>query len=208
MTYGFPFKLIKSNLNFNLSYNFSKSPGLVNDVLNKADNSSYALGVTLASNISPTVDFTLTSRTSFNSVKNSIQTRSNSEYWNQNSRFRINWIILEGFVLRTDLSHQYYNGLSETFGQNYLLWNLGIGKKVLKNDRGELTLSVNDLLKQNRNVSRIVTETYFEDVRTNDLTQYVMLTFTYNLRKFKIGSEPEKEQHNWPGGVRPPFMPH
>jgi hypothetical protein len=111
-------------------------------------------------------------------------------------------------VFRTDLSHQYYKGLSETFGQNYLIWNLGLGKKVLKNDKGELTLTVNDLLKQNRNVSRVVTETYFEDVKTNDLTQYFMLTFTYNLRKFRVGSEPAKETPNWPGGQRPPFMPH
>jgi hypothetical protein len=208
ITYGLPVKLIKSNLNFNFSYNYSKSPGLVNDVLNKADNSSYGLGVTLASNISPQVDFNLSSRTSFNKVINSIQTRSNSEYWNQNTRLRFNWIIFEGFVFRTDLSHQYYKGLSETFGQNYLIWNLGLGKKVLKNDKGELTLTVNDLLKQNRNVSRVVTETYFEDVKTNDLTQYFMLTFTYNLRKFRVGSEPAKETPNWPGGQRPPFMPH
>ena len=34
------------------------------------------------------------------------------------------------------------------------------------------------------NITRNVTETYIEDVQTNDLTRYFMLTFTYNLRNF------------------------
>jgi hypothetical protein len=41
-----------------------------------------------------------------------------------------------------------------------------------------------DLLKQNRSISRTVTEVYVEDVQSQVLRQYFMLTFTYKLRNF------------------------
>ena len=49
---------------------------------------------------------------------------------------------------------------------------------------GELKLSVFDLLKQNRSITRTVTESYIEDVQNQVLTQYFMLTFSYKLKNF------------------------
>ncbi len=203
VNYGFPLKKIKSNLSFNLSWNYSRTPGLVNGQKNLSDNHSYVAGITLASNISTKLDFNISLRPSWNTTTNSIQTSSNTEYFNQNSAVRLNWIIFEGFVLRTDLTHQYYNGLSEGFDQNYWLWNVAIGKKVFKNERGELALAVNDVLKQNRSISRTVTETYIEDTWTNALQRFVMLSFTYNIRNFGKAPETKPEgERRWEG--RPP----
>ncbi|MBI1224239.1 MAG: outer membrane beta-barrel protein [Bacteroidetes bacterium] len=206
ISYGFPVKPIKSNLSFNISYNYGRTPGLVNGDENISNNQSISTGITLASNISPKLDFNISLRPSWNKATNSLQTASNSEYFNQNSSLRFNWIIFDGLVLRTDVTHQYYNGLSGGFNQNYVLWNLAIGKKLFKNERGEISLAVNDLLNENRNISRNVTETYYEDSRTNALQRFVMLSFTYNIRAF--GKAPEtknNEERGWEG--RPPGMP-
>jgi hypothetical protein len=186
ITYGFPIKPIKSNLNLDVSGSFSRIPGLLNDALNYSDNSSAGVGMSLGSNISDKLDFTLASRSSFNNVTNTLQTSSNTQFFSQNSSLRFNWIIFKGFILRTDVNHQLYTGLSEDFNQNYWLWNLGIGKKLFKNELGEITLAVNDLLNQNVNIRRNVTEVYFEDIQTNALQQYFMLSFTYNLRHFRL----------------------
>ena len=88
----------------------------------------------------------------------------------------------EWLVLQTDLSHQYNKGLSKDYNQNYLLWNAAIGYKFLKNKRAEFRLSIYDILKQNISVTRNTTETYFEDVHYNALKQYVLLTFTYDIK--------------------------
>ncbi len=61
---------------------------------------------------------------------------------------------------------------------------MSVGKKILKDRKGELKLSVFDLLKQNQSITRNVTETYIQDISNEVLTQYFMLTFTYNLRNF------------------------
>ncbi len=204
-SYGFPVKAIKSTLSFNLSYNYARTPGQINGAKNLADNHGIGTGVTLASNISTKLDFNISLRPSWNKATNSLQKASNNEYFNQNSSLRFNWIIFEGLVLRTDATHQYYKGLSAGFDQNFVIWNLAIGKKLFKNERGELALAVNDLLNENRNINRSVTETYIEDTRTNAIQRFVMLSFTYNIRSFGAAPQtrPSGEQR-WEG--RPPGM--
>ncbi|MFQ5447539.1 MAG: outer membrane beta-barrel protein [Saprospiraceae bacterium] len=208
ITYGLPLKRLKSNLNFNISWTYVRTPGLLDEELNYSSSNTAGIGATLSSNISDQIDFTLSTRSNLSRATNSLQTQGNSDYLIQNSRLRLNWIIFEGFVLRTDLNHQLYTGLSDDFNQNYWLWNFGIGKKLFKNERGELTLSVNDLLNQNRNITRSVTESYIEDTRTNNLQQYFMLTFTYNLRNFNSGKQPSRKRGNFDRmhGGRPPWM--
>jgi hypothetical protein len=48
---------------------------------------------------------------------------------------------------------------------------------------------VYDLLGQNANVRRNITETFIEDIQTNVLQRYLMLSFTYNLRRFSKGMD-------------------
>ncbi|MEM1120249.1 MAG: TonB-dependent receptor [Bacteroidota bacterium] len=186
MTYGFPVSIIKSNLNIDLTANHTRTPGLIEEQLNYANNSNAGIGLTLASNISDRIDFTLSSRSNFNFVKNTLQVASNTNYLNQKTRLKLNWILGNGLVFRTDVTHDYYDGLSEDFDQNYLLWNMSIGKKLFKNDRGEISLTVFDLLNQNNALTRNVTEVYTEDVQTNVLQQYVMASFKYDLRHFGV----------------------
>jgi len=192
ITYGLPVKLLRSNLNFNLSADYTRQPGQVNGVLNYANNTSFGLGLVLSSNISEKIDFTISSRSSFSTVENSLSARLNTEYFSQNSGLLLNLIVGNGFVFRTSLDHQLYSGLSEGFDQNYWLWNMGLAKKLFKNQRGEVQLSVFDLLKQNTSIRRNITEAYIEDLETEVLQQYVMLTFTYQIRNF--GSAPERQE--------------
>lgn len=203
-SYGIPVKPIKSNLNFDVSYNFGRTPGLVNELLNYNNTHSFGAGITVSSNISEHLDFSISARPVWNKSTNTLETAANTEYLTQNSRAKLNWQIVEGFVLRTDLTHTLYSGLSDGFNQNYWLWNLGIGKKIFKNERGEMTLAINDLLNQNRNILRTVTESYIEDTRTNALTRFVMLSFTYNLRNFNSGKAsqtPARSMEMRPGGM-------
>ena len=200
VTYGLPIKAIKSNLNFNVSANYNRIPGQINDELNYSNNTTSGLGVVLSSNISEKVDFTLTSKSSYTIVRNSLQTALNSQYFNQFSQLKFNWIFGKGIVFQTDFQHQFYAGLLEDADQNYLLWNIGIGKKIFKNQRGDLRLVVFDILNQNRNISRNVTDIYIEDKETQTLQRYVMLTFTYQLRHFVKKAPTEKprgERKGW-----------
>jgi hypothetical protein len=183
-TYGMPLRFIKSNLNLTSSVNFSQNPGIINEKINLANTVGITLGTSINSNISEKVDFNIGTNLNINTVSNSVNSRLDNTYYIQTTNLGLNWIFGKGFVFRTDLFHNSYNGLEETFNQNFLLVNMGIGKKFLKDQRGEIRLDIFDLLNQNTSISRNVTEVYLEDVQSAVLQQYFMLSFTYNLRKF------------------------
>ena len=187
--YSLPLTKLKSHLNLNVGGTYARTPGVVNDRVTYTYTANIGFGVALTSNISEKVDFTLSSNTNYNNVTNLLQSSLNSTYYNQNSRLKLQVQPWKGLILQTDLSHQYNTGLSASFNQNYLLWNAAIGYKFLKDDQAELRLSIFDILKQNTSISRNTTETYYEDVQTNVLQQYFLLSFTYNIKQFKETKE-------------------
>ncbi len=193
-TYGVPLGSLKTNLNLDISANYSKTPGQINDEVNHSKNKTLSLGVTFSSNISENVDFTLSTRSNYNIASNTIQEQLNDKYLFQNSRLKFNWIVPGGIIFRTNVTHQFYTGLADGFDESFFLWTAGIGKKLFKNERGEITLSVFDILEQNQSIRRNVTEIYIEDLRSMVLQRYAMLTFTYNFRNFSTGKQIQQQE--------------
>ena len=184
MSFGFPLKALKSNINSNFTVNFNRTPGLNNNLLNYSDAQKYSFGLVLSSNISQNVDFTISSNSNFNAVQNTLSSTLDNKYFNQNVKFRINIIVGNGFIFNTDATYYSYSGLSSTFNQAYTLWNVAVAKKIFKAQTGEIRLSVFDLLKQNTSIQRNITTNYIEDIQSNVLQRYFMLTFSYNLKKY------------------------
>jgi uncharacterized membrane protein YgcG len=185
VTYSTPLKFIKSNISINVGNTYGTSPSLINNLINNANSMIWSQGVNLSSNISQKLDFSLGYSGSFNDVKYSLQPQNNNKYYFQVLSGRINWIFGPGLVLQSDVSNQKYTGFNGSVNQHYTLWNAAVGKKFLKDQRGELKVSVFDLLKQNNSLSVTQTDTYVENSRSQVLQRYFMLTFTYSLRQFK-----------------------
>ncbi|TDE11358.1 TonB-dependent receptor domain-containing protein [Dyadobacter psychrotolerans] len=198
LSYGKPIAPVKLNVNVNTGFNYVRSPGVINNVSNFSNTYAISQGLVVSSNISENLDFTLSYSGNYNVVRNTIQPRLNNNYYTSGISGRVNWIFGKGFVFQTDINNQSYRGLGEGFNQNFTLWNASVGKKFLKNNAGELKLTVFDILKQNNSITRNVTETYVQDVTSQVLTQYAMLTFTYTLRNF--GKMPTQEnRREWDG---------
>ncbi|KUG06669.1 TonB-dependent receptor [Solirubrum puertoriconensis] len=197
--YTLPLAFIKSNLNLNAGASYSQTPGLVNEQLNYNRAPGFNFGAVLSSNISPELDFTLSSNSSQTYVRNTLQTQTNSQYFRQNTTLRFSWIITKGITLQSDVNHIAYSGLTAGFNQNFVLWNASLGKKILPKQQGEIRLYAFDLLGQNNSIQRNITPAYTEDVRTNILQRYVMLMFTYNIRNFGGAGGPAIDQPSNPG---------
>lgn len=199
-TIGVPLTQLKSNLNFNLGASYSVTPGMINGLVNTTQNSTLMGGLVLSSNISERIDFSVSTRTNFTITENALQPDLDNTLLNQLSSVRFNWAISEGIIYRTQWSHQLYQGLSADLDQSVMLWNMSLGYRFLKDRRGELALEVFDLLNQNTALERNVTDIYLEDVQTNVLQRFFLLTFTYNLRAF--GSRPQENPEGSPGRRR------
>ncbi len=192
--YTLPLSFVKSNLNLNANVSFTQTPGLVSvgsektPQINYSRTPSFGLGAVLSSNISPALDFTLSSNSSQTYVRNSTQTTADRSYFRQNTTLRFSWIFWKGISVQSNVNHTAYTGLSAGYNQHYILWNASLGKKLFARQQAEIKVYAFDILKQNNNITPNQTAAYVEDVRTNILTRYLMLMFTYNIRNFPAGS--------------------
>lgn len=189
----------KLNLNLGVTLNYSQTPSKIQlgdgKVLrNMSQTPSASLNVGLGSNISEKIDFMISSTSSLSEVRNTMAsdlTTGLQQYFFQTSSININVMPLGSWVVTTDFSHRAFTGLDADFNQNFFLWNAAIGKKFGKKNEWDVRFRIFDILNQNRSINRSVTETYFEDVKTNVLTRYVMLNVTYNIRNLKGGDNQE-----------------
>ncbi len=181
LNYGFPVSLISSNLNLHTSFSYSQTPGIINQLKNFSNSYSIGQGLVIGSDISKNVDFTITGDVNYNIVQNSIQPQLDNHYVLEQAGVRFRWNIWQGIVWGNDVNQQAYHGLGNTYNQNYVLWNMSLGKKFLKDQRGEASVTVFDLLNQNKSISRNVTNTYIEDQQTQILHRYFLLSLSYRI---------------------------
>ena len=201
ITFAVPLKFMKSNLNLNTGVSYAKQPGIVNTNEIESRSYTYSLGTVIGSNVSEFVDFTVSYTANFNrvnatSIQKNVKTTSLDNYFNHLASVQSNLLTKKGWFIQNDLSNRLYSGYGVGVDQDYWLWNMALGKKFMKNRKGELKVSVFDLLKQNVSINREITDSYIEDVRSRVLTRYFMLTFTYNLRNFGTAATRSTNQGN------------
>ena len=184
LTFGFPIDFIRCNMNLNGGFTFNTTPGLVDGTLNTTNSYIPTAGFVLGSNISTKVDFTISYNASYNVVQNTTQPTVNNNYFNHTGNVKFNWLFWKGFVFNTNLQNTLYEGITQGYNVDIFLWNLALGYKFLKDKSLDVRMGVNDVLNQNENISRTITDTYVEDDKTQVLKRYWMFTVTYTLRYF------------------------
>ncbi|EIM77213.1 hypothetical protein A3SI_08034 [Nitritalea halalkaliphila LW7] len=203
-TFGSPIKKLKSQFNSNTSVSFNRTPGLINGERNLNDNIDLTQGITLTSNISKDVDFTIGTSGTYTIVNSSLQQNLNNNFYIQNSNIRLYYSPNNGKLYVSNVvNNSLFRGLSEGLDQSVWLWNIEFGYRFLKENRGELRLIIFDLLGQNQAIAREVNDISVTDTFTRVLTRYGLLNFTYNIGNFKA---PTRQPAQSPfGGGRPPF---
>ena len=132
-------------------------------------------------------DFHFSGSASFNyeQSENSIFTGKKTKTWRNNIEGSIRYLLPLGIDLRTDLSYQYFAGFSNQYDKPYLLWNAEVSKPLIRN-KLTLSISASDILNQNKNIQREVTDFYIQETRYNVVRQYFLFTLTY---KFLTGGK-------------------
>lgn len=190
VNYGFPIRKLKANVNFTTSGLFNRDVSLIRDAseasATKAYTKNYAITerIGYVMNLKDRYDLNFSSSSTYTIAKYSNQPQLDANYFTQNFSIEPTYTSKTGWVFGVDFDYNMYSGQSQGYNQNVPLLNASIAKQVFKNKAGEIRLSVNDLLNQNQSITRTVQENYVEDVNTQVLKRYFMLSFTYNLRKF------------------------
>ncbi|MFR9589906.1 MAG: outer membrane beta-barrel protein [Rikenellaceae bacterium] len=195
ISYGTPVNLFSSNLNLDAGISYGESPNLISydggDVWydNTKTSTTYKAGITLGSNISQNVDFTLAYSGSYSITdyrNDYFATNTNrNDYVTNTLRGNFKFVFLGGFTFTGNATYTYYAGITDDFDEHYIMCNLSLGHKVCKNNRGELSVGVNDLFNNSESFTRTYTSTYNANVYSNTIGRYYGIKFVYDLRKFK-----------------------
>lgn len=191
LSYGLPVGFLKSNLNLNAGVNYNKTPTLINNTKNIASTVGYNAGLTLGSNISQNIDFTLSWNGSYYESENSLSTSGNANrYFNHTASGSLKLVLWGGFTFTASAAFNQYIGYTNDYNESYLLCNAFLGKKLFKNQQGEVLLGVNDIFNQNTSFARTTGSGYTQNSWNSVVGRYVSLQFNYNLRLFgKKGSK-------------------
>lgn len=183
---GIPVKPISSNLNISYGLIYSTIPIIVNDLKDMQKTLTNTAQVTLGSNISENIDFTLDWNCAYSRNSGTVETMNNT-YFTHTAKGDMKAVAPLGFTLTAGVSYTQYIGFTNNFRDSFVLCNLALGKKVL-NSLGEIQFEVHDLLNQNRSFARSVLAGYSQIRYNSTMGRYFMVRFTYNLRSFSNSS--------------------
>ena len=139
--------------------------------------------ISISGRLQKVVDVSMDVGTNIVNNTNGLNASLNTNYMSHYIRANINYTGKVWFA-GTSVRYQGNAGIAAGFNRAFTVWNAEVGRKFLKDNRGEIRIVAYDLLNQNDNIQHTVTDTYIQDTRTNLLRRYALLVFTYRLRNF------------------------
>ncbi|WP_051292641.1 TonB-dependent receptor [Olivibacter sitiensis] len=182
-SYGAPIKKLKLNMRLNTNLSQTHDVGYLNQQEVYSNRWVLGQGVSFNSRISQDIQYSASYNINYIVAENMSSTQQTSKNSNQRIGGDVTY-NLKGFRVVSSFNYNINRGLGANYDRDFVLWNAALGKKLFKQQNAEITLTAFDLLKSNYSVRNSISERYIENSESNTLTQYFLLSFTYNLRQF------------------------
>ncbi|MEP6617250.1 MAG: outer membrane beta-barrel protein, partial [Ginsengibacter sp.] len=199
--YSRPYQERKYVISLNGSLNYNHNINLIDSFRTTGENYIASQGINFEFNHREWLSFNAGADYNLNSVryhtgKLDLLSLQNQEYssWMFSSTLQLD--LPENFVLKYEFNYSINAGLTEAITADIAVLNASIEKQFLKKQNGSIKLEAFDLFNQNSGINRIITANSIIDTRSNRLTRYFMLSFTYRLQKFagQLSQTKAKEQ--------------
>jgi hypothetical protein len=180
MVYSSPLRKLKMKYRANVGYTLAKSINKINNTLNDVLTSSPRFGIELENTNNDIVSLTVGNNTSFSSNNYSVSTQQNNKVTNQ--QYYSNLIVKmgKGWAVEGNVSHSIYDASNANLTNKITMANANLSKRILK-DKLTLKLAVADIFNVGKGISQNATNTYIEELITNNLGRYALLTAGYRL---------------------------
>ncbi|WP_207511331.1 outer membrane beta-barrel protein [Longitalea luteola] len=189
---GLPLPFLKGTVNVNTYGGYTRNKTYINGAENMISTLTVGPDVRFDINATEKLDISLSAGMNYYRTQYGLQQSLNTEYLNQQYSAEINWQLPNRFFFNTEFTYAINSQRASGFNAKVPLWNVFISKQFLRFNRGEIKLSVFDLLKQNIGVSRSTSQNYIEDKRVTNLQRYFLLSFTYSLTKNGLSAPNDK----------------
>lgn len=182
--FGTPIRPIKAKINIRLNSSYNKSILFINSTENNVDRVTNGGSISLENRRKETIDMSIGTSISHTTTNYSISDNLNQKY--VTNKIFADFLIdfKKDWTFSTEAEYTMYSGNQFADNPNIPIWEASISKRFLKTKSGLLKLSVYDIFNQNVGINRTNNLNYIEDERVTTLSRYVLLSFTYKIRRF------------------------
>lgn len=180
---GFPVKKIKSRIDIGIGTNYQRNIAFLNGKRNDISNTGIGPSLNYSFNKDGLLDITASARLNISKATYSLQPMLNTNFLQQTYNIEMNNYLPLGLVMNNNFNYVVNSGRADGFNTKVPYWNASLAKGFMKNKRGELKLTVYDMLNKNVGINRTANQNYIEDTRYNVLQRYFLVSFTYRLNK-------------------------
>jgi hypothetical protein len=181
--------IAKTKLSFSntLSGNYGNSISKTNDVKNKTQNTGIneMLRLTYRNDI---VELGASYRLGYNRALYSMQDKATTDYFNHRIGGEMFINLPFNFIITSKADYTFYRGYGDNSNRDMIMWTADLSKQLFKKKQGTIKLSIYDILKENKSYSRTTTDNYIEDIHSNTLGQFAMISFLYRFNSFSGGN--------------------
>jgi len=138
-------------------------------------------------------EFEIRGEYSYYRPKNSLNSVGNKPFGEQTYGVDFYWELPLGFKIETYLTYRITDKRLQGYNVNALVWNMEIGKTLFASENLILSVVGNDLLNQDIEIARRVSDNAIVDDRTQIISRYFLLKIT---QKFKNRQKRQDDEHN------------
>jgi hypothetical protein len=146
----------------------------------------------------------LNQKINFSTQKSSFGLSNNRSFYQNNLAFILsgNVYFSSNTTFDVDVAKNYLSGIEAYMTRSPLVINAGFSKRMFSRKNAVVALKAYDVLKQNNFLSRKMIDNGITDSRTNSLTRYLMISFSWAPQKW-TGSKNTGRIRNGDGSFRP-----
>ncbi|HZV68966.1 MAG TPA: outer membrane beta-barrel protein [Saprospiraceae bacterium] len=187
-SFGRPVKLIHSRFTLNANATLSSTQNLIDAELNDLNKWTRTGGLTISNLNSEVLEYNFGGSWTFTDSYYKTNDALNQNTLLHNYFINVTLTVWKKWKLEGSYDYNLYTSSSFAENQSLPLMKASISRFILPKDRGQIKLSIFDVLDENRGLSRNSDINYIEEIRTNSIGRYVMLSFVYSIKG--AGSEP------------------
>ncbi len=184
LTFGFPLGGLKSgNGKINSSAMYNRDISFVNGAQNNTSGIGFTQDLSLNFNYRDKLFVEGKSGISYNAIQYSIQQGANTKIVTQQYDFDISYELPLALRLATDCHWQITGPQGNLPGNQQVLWNASLSKKIFRNRQGELKLSGMDLLNTSSGYSQNSSANSIQTTTTKIVGRVFQAGFLYRFKK-------------------------
>lgn len=124
----------------------------------------------------------------------SLDSRANTNYWETFLNIRPSYTSPHEFEFQSDFSYVILRGYGSGYDDDYVRWNLSVGKNIKSFN---ITLTAQDMLDSAKSLRRTVQDDYVQNSYTNVLGRRIILSFTWNFGKMDASKSGAAQNAMW-----------